>query len=390
MSRKFILTVPREMHLGHIKETFGRGAVLELDEERGLLIIDGRKFDDTRDLEILERQAIRNPERPWIMPFSPELLAQVKGIAEPVVDDVPRSRPGDGMPIIQDDSDDHPTIDIRDTQISRVNAEKKADDRESAHNREVDRKMEIIRGDETAEERIARLKGKGDMNSMSERVAAKRQRATMPIVHDDSLGMGAGKSEISMNAGQHLPSREDADANAGTRQAEAEVRKRHVEATRKRAGIELPEDGASSAVVDQDIPPELAAATEVLGGTEASAVAQETDSAVTGTQLSTEDAAALEADLDAEAAKQSDAEVALTAENAELKAENAELKTTQGTILERLVALEAAPPAPAPAPAAAPRRRAASSKPRTPTKTPAKRKKTKTAKKVTRTPVSKG
>ncbi len=37
MSEKFILTVKAGLHLGHIKETFGAGSVIEHDAERKTL-----------------------------------------------------------------------------------------------------------------------------------------------------------------------------------------------------------------------------------------------------------------------------------------------------------------------------------------------------------------
>jgi hypothetical protein len=341
---KWILTVPREIHLGFIKETFGRGAVIELDMDNGRLIIDGRKFEDTRDLELLQRRGIKHPDSPWVVPFSDEAYQAIRSGGSVAVNDIPRAQKTQGenpLPIIQDDSDDHPVIDIRHTQISKHTEATKQAGRTAAHEREVGRKMEVIQGDETASERLERLKGKGDMRSMQERVAMKRQRVAMPVVHDDSLGMGVGKHEIPMNAGQHLPSREEADAKAEVTKAEAELRKQHLDMTRKRAGVTIPEPGAASEI-DMDIPPELAAAVDVIGGTSTDEVMAETESAVSGTTVNQEDVDALEADFEMEAAKQAEAapDETLVAENEALREENAVLKSTQETILERLAALE--------------------------------------------------
>lgn len=381
-TNKWILTVPREIHLGFIKETFGRGAIIELDMERGLLIIDGRKFDDTRDLELLQRRAIKHPNDPWVIPYSEEAYAQVTGApSQSQALQPPPKKSREGLPIVQDDSTDRPPIDIRHTQVSRQHQAEKEAARTAAHEREVGREMEIVRGDESAEERIARLKGKSDMQSLTERVQLKRQRAKMAVVHDDSLGMGIGKSEIPLNAGQHLPSREEAEAKAEEQRQMAELRKQQLDMTRKRAGIELPQPGAV-AQVDQDIPPELAEATEVVGGTTAEEIVGATEQVVTGTTVSDEDVAALEADFEAEAAaqeskqttepegtEQSGREAELAEENAQLKEQNATLLATQEAILKRLEALE--------------------SKPKT-TRKPRKStvKKTKTATKVKRTPVA--
>jgi hypothetical protein len=318
-------------------------------------------------LEILQRQALKSPGNPWVMPFSPELLARIKGQPAPAGNAFVKPRPGANMPIVQDDSSDHPVIDIRHTQVSKRHNEEKEAAREAARNRDVNRKMEIIKGDETVEERIASLKDKGDMASMAERVALKRQRADMPIVHDDSLGAGVGKGQIPLNAGQHLPSRQEAEAKTEESRAEAELRKQHVDMARKRAQLEKGGDGSTDSI-DQDVPPELHAATEVLGGTEAVEILGQTKQAVTGAEISDEDVAALEENMDKEAASASST---VEAENAELKTENAELKTGMAAVMARLEKLESAVP-----------------QKRGPGRPKGSTSKTKTAKKIERTPVS--
>ena len=82
VNEKWILTV-KELHLGHCKETFRAGAVIELDEPNGRLIIDGRRFNDTRDLDVLKRQAERYPDNPWVVPYSKEMRDEVYATFSP-------------------------------------------------------------------------------------------------------------------------------------------------------------------------------------------------------------------------------------------------------------------------------------------------------------------
>ena len=239
MSEKFILTVRAGLHLGHIKETFGAGAVIEVDEVNKRLIVDGRKFDDTRDIDILKRQAVKFPNNPWIVPFSEEMLEEIRG-SKPVASPPPKPRPGEHMQIIKSDSDLTEPIDIKDTQISKRNNEVK----EAARNKVKTEGMPIIRGDETVEERLAALKDKTDINSMAERVRLKQQAARMPVVQDDSLGSGVSKTAVPLNAGQALPSRESVEAKSEEARAMADARKKEVEMKRKASGIDVPSENA--------------------------------------------------------------------------------------------------------------------------------------------------
>ena len=234
MSEKFILTV-KELHFGFIKETFRAGAVIEHDEVNRRLIIDGRKFDDVRDLDILKRQAAKYPDKPWILPFSPENLEKVQA-SLPVRAEAPKKpRPGENMQVVKSDADLVEPIDIKDTQISKRNQEVK----EAARQKVKSDKMEIVRGDETVEERIARLKDKTDINSMAERARLKASMpAKMPVVKDDSLGAGVSKSTVPLNAGQPLPSRESVEANSEEAKATAEARKKEAAIRRQTSDAE--------------------------------------------------------------------------------------------------------------------------------------------------------
>jgi hypothetical protein len=237
IAERWILTV-KELHLGHCKETFRAGAVIELDEDNGRLHIDGRKFDDTRDLDVLKRQARNNPDNPWVIPYSKEAREEILDLINPPRAAVPAKqplKPGQQMQVIKSDEDLNEPIDIRDTQLSKVHAAEKQAVRDGVKANG----MQIIRGDETVEERLASLKGKNDIGSIAERARIKASGSCkMAVVRDDSLGAGfTGKNAVSMNAGQHLPSREEAESRTQDAAAQALARKKAVEIKRRAAGI---------------------------------------------------------------------------------------------------------------------------------------------------------
>ena len=231
-NEKWILTV-KELHLGHCKETFRAGAVIELDENNGRLIIDGRRFNDTRDLDVLKRQAIKFPDRPWVIPYSKESHAAIlhTGREAVIANPRPQLRDDQRMQVIQSDQDLNEEIDISHTQVSKINTAAKVASREKVKTEG----MEIIRGDETVEDRIAALKGKTDIGSIAERSRLKATGATrMAIVKDDSLGAGfTGKNSVSLNAGQYLPTREEADSKKAEAEAQAAARKKEAAVKRQ-------------------------------------------------------------------------------------------------------------------------------------------------------------
>lgn len=136
----------------------------------------------------------------------------------------------DKLQVIKSDADLNEEIDISSTKVSKVNQAA----RDANRDRVKRDGMEIIRGDETVEERIASLKGKTDIGSIAERARLKASGAVkMPVVKDDSLGAGfTGKNAVSMNAGQNLPSREMADARKADASALAASRKKEAELKR--------------------------------------------------------------------------------------------------------------------------------------------------------------
>jgi len=235
MSEKYVLA-RKELHFGYVKETFRAGAVIEHDEEKHVLVVDGRKFTDCRDLEVLKRQAENNPDNPWIIPWSDDAVKEAKA-SFPVAERKQKPKPGEGMKVVRSDEDLMDTdIDIRDTQVSKKNAAAK----QAVRQKVKTDGMEIIRGDETVEERIASLKGKNDLTSMSERVRLKATgSAKMQVVKDDSLGSVAGGSRAAaMNAGQVIPSRAEVEAKTAAAKAAADVRKREAESKRSQVSQE--------------------------------------------------------------------------------------------------------------------------------------------------------
>jgi hypothetical protein len=237
----WILTIggAPEMHLGFIKESFQRGSVITHDVTNNRLIINSQIFYDTRDLDVLKSQSRKKPQRPWVIPWSQEAENEVKGIGEYEPQIAPNvHNPRDhSMPIVQEDSTTHNPIDIRHTKVAANNAAANHNHRQNVKNAP----LEIIRGDETVEDRIARFAGKGDPRSIAERERLKRERWTPEIVRDDSLGMGSGRGEMSMNAGQSFPSRESSAAKAEQAAMEANARKREAD---QRRGFGVPQHGA--------------------------------------------------------------------------------------------------------------------------------------------------
>jgi len=232
MANKKYIVACRELHLGHIKETFHAGTVIEYDEDKHTLVIDGRTFQDTRDFDVLQRQAEKHPSCAWIIPFAEEALAIIKNsIPRPEVIEKKPS-PVKAMKVIKSDADlMSDEIDIRDTKVSKKNVAMKKAARQKAQTEP----MEIVRGDESVEERIASLGGKNDIKSMSERVRLKATGSVkMPVVKNDGLGHITGSNVTSLNAGQLLrPRRGDTKAPAAR---EAGVEAKRAENTKNEEG----------------------------------------------------------------------------------------------------------------------------------------------------------
>jgi hypothetical protein len=246
----YILT--RSLHLGFLKETFGKGAIINFNPTTQKLTIDGRHFDDFRDLDILKRQAQKKPHDPWIVLFSDEALQELRGGAAETAPAVPK-RPAnsDGLEVVQSDEDTHETIDISDTKVSARNQEK----RDAQRQKVADEGMEVIQGDETVEERIARLREAKDtdISARAERVRLMSERkADMPVVHDDSLGSMGGSKSAALNAGSPVGGRR-AEETPETVRAAVDARKSEVASNRKRVAAEMGID-ADQAGIDEATP----------------------------------------------------------------------------------------------------------------------------------------
>ena len=235
MKERWILT--QAMHLGFLKESFGKGTVLEFDPETKQLTVDGRRFDDYRDMDVLRNFSVKHPDRPLVVEYSDEALSEIRNSD----DERPRMTGKDDrkrLEVVQSDRDLHEDIDVSDTKVSVRNAERKA----ARKQRVKDEGLEVIRGDETAEERNARLKEADDVDAASRaervRLLQERKVGKPKVVRDDSLGGVEGRS---LNQGT-VPRRTNAEA-----EAEAARRKREVEAKRQRM---LKEEGVDSADVE--------------------------------------------------------------------------------------------------------------------------------------------
>ena len=230
---KYIVAV-KQWSLGFLKETVYRGNTLTVDREKNTLKIDGRSFQDVRDIDIAVRQAERFPDNPLIVPFTDEMLAHLRGMKAAQPSSAPKPRPGENMKVIQSDDDLHEEIDISDTQISRKNREAKEAERTKA---KVE-KLPIIKGDESPEERVGRLQEE------------KRLAGKMPIVRDDSLGVAGGSRATALNAGQKLPTRDEIEAREGIVRAEAEARKKAAISKRVVVAGDAEGDAEVQALVD--------------------------------------------------------------------------------------------------------------------------------------------
>ena len=181
-TEKWVLN--KSMHLGYVRDSFSKGVIIEHFIEEKYLMIDGRRFEEIRDLVILKNQVVKNPNDPWVLPFSEEAIEEAKSTSIPVVKPKPAQKVQDKMEVIKCDVDLMDQIDISHTQISRINKEKA--DAETASAKE---NLEVVRGDESPQERVKRLES---------------TIPKMAIVKDDSLGESVSGG-ISLNAGTVKP-----------------------------------------------------------------------------------------------------------------------------------------------------------------------------------------
>ena len=216
-NNKWLLT--QTMSLGYCRDTFKAGSVIvELDDS---LMINGKEYKDNRDLEILKRQMLKNPESPWLIPYTEEDERRLLSTGK--TDTFLRKRPptDHAMPVISSDDDLIEAIDVSNTQISVVNEHKRQMEREAAKNR----KLEVIPDQEDVETHLKRIAGLSDAASIAERVALKSGGIQkMTVVRDDSLGAQYdSRQNPALNAGQVIPAK-------------------HIAHEEQRAVIEVPEE----------------------------------------------------------------------------------------------------------------------------------------------------
>jgi hypothetical protein len=234
---KYILT--RSMHLGNIKDTFGRGALIMYNSATQKVKIDGRIFDNGyKDVEILKRQAMKKPHDPWIIQYSDEAMAEIRGDRMEAEPAIPKRLPNNhGMQVVQSDEDSQPVIDISHTQVSKI----KQREQEAARQKKATGDMPVVQGYQSVEDRIQELENKKntDLSARAEKVRLMQSRkADLPIVRDDRLGSMGGSSAEAMNAGSIVGGRRPEQAPEYVDQATA-ARKQEVENNRNRAAQEM-------------------------------------------------------------------------------------------------------------------------------------------------------
>lgn len=156
--------VKRQVHLGFIKVTVNTGTIIEHNEAANKIVIDGIEYMPAKDLDILKRHG-------YVEKYSKDVKEELdkQVIEEEKVEKEKFKKFNEKktkMKIVNSDADEHPIIDISHTRKKPVM-------------KEISNDMEIIKAEETLQERV-------------ERKATSIPK--MPIVEDDSLGETVSKS----------------------------------------------------------------------------------------------------------------------------------------------------------------------------------------------------
>jgi CBS domain-containing protein len=156
----------RSAHLGVARDSFSPGTVIEHLVDEGVIVIEGKRYESDRDLIAL-KALVKKTGFAWIVPFSAKAAeAARKNPSSLAKDKPPLADEGhDKMPVVKSDADELGDIDISST-------------KNRPHAKKEDKKLEVVKGDESAAERLARLQAEGIPK--------------MPIVRDDSLGEVGG------------------------------------------------------------------------------------------------------------------------------------------------------------------------------------------------------
>lgn len=161
--------VKNGIHMGLIKYTVSTGAIIEHDIENQKLIIDGVAYSPTKDLDILKRHG-------YVELYNEEVKQEIskKAEKEQKAEEKRMKKLFENknvksiMPVVQSDED----MQSKEIDISYTRKQK-------PHKVEISNDLEVIRADETLEERVARKQS---------------SIPKMPVVKDDSLGSINGNS----------------------------------------------------------------------------------------------------------------------------------------------------------------------------------------------------
>ncbi len=231
LKEKWILT--RTLHMGFCKETFEKGAILELHENEfgnQFIMIGARRFEKTQDLEILKRQTEKYPNDPWIIDYEENFEDQVEEESPKTIcleedNSAPiklrhKADTRKHMKIVQSDVDlMENEIDISHTKNTKIQANKKAKEEDLR----AARQMNVVVGQENISQDLPI-----------------EPRQEMKIVNgDEEFGM-AGNAYSSLNAGmvssktakEVAKMREEAFNGSGNSQG-VETLKNVVKATKK-------------------------------------------------------------------------------------------------------------------------------------------------------------
>lgn len=231
MKEKWVLA--RSTHLGAIGQSVSSGAVLEYDDENpNKLIVEGREYDSAKDLVGLKMLNQRNPQSPFMVPWTEDAEADARA------DAVPLQLPGPpherhSMPIVQSDEDSIQTIDISGTRNRKIGQAREEEG------------MQVIRGDEDVDSRLARLE-------------QEEGHGQMEVVRDDQLGNDLGNP--SRNTGQ-VTFRDEDEVNRLRDEAREKAARygqegasEPVHESRAPSGGEA-SDSASAETPEVDVPP---------------------------------------------------------------------------------------------------------------------------------------
>jgi hypothetical protein len=142
-----MLVLKQTMHLGHIKESFSAGTVIAYDPVTRSLKIDGKVYENSKDIPILKNHG-------WVEPYVDQsTIDEYASQTPPEQDENIEYEPVNfsGMRVIQSDADlMEEGIDIRYTKAKDLGRERKT-------KADKDQPLPVIRGDESPEERQTKV-----------------------------------------------------------------------------------------------------------------------------------------------------------------------------------------------------------------------------------------